>query len=150
MMADGRYGMGVVYAKTGKLRHAEHHYRRAADINPSNAVLLSSIGSVSFSPQTSSISSLEEEIDNQVLEQLDQENEGDSEGQALKYYELACKYAPDSPMIQFRRIRYLVSLDKIDVSSISLLTSTRQSVEFGETQSRKREEADKIGSDLRP
>ena len=39
--------MGVVYAKTGKLRHAEHHYRRAADINPSNAVLLSSIGSVS-------------------------------------------------------------------------------------------------------
>jgi hypothetical protein len=47
MMADGRYGMGVVYAKTGKLRHAEHHYRRAADINPSNAVLLSSIGSVS-------------------------------------------------------------------------------------------------------
>ena len=50
MMADGRYGMGVVYAKTGKLRHAEHHYRRAADINPSNAVLLSSIGSVSHPP----------------------------------------------------------------------------------------------------
>lgn len=45
--ADSRYGMGVVYAKTGKLRHAEHHYRRAADINPTNAVLLSSIGSVS-------------------------------------------------------------------------------------------------------
>jgi hypothetical protein len=50
MIADGRYGMGVVYAKTGKLRHAEHHYRRAADINPSNAVLLSSIGSVSRIP----------------------------------------------------------------------------------------------------
>lgn len=48
--ADIRYGMGVVYAKTGKLRHAEHHYRRAADINPSNAVLLSSIGSVSQAP----------------------------------------------------------------------------------------------------
>jgi hypothetical protein len=45
--ADERYGMGVVYAKTGKLRHADHHYRRAADINPTNAVLLSSIGSVS-------------------------------------------------------------------------------------------------------
>jgi hypothetical protein len=40
--------MGVVYAKTGKLRHADHHYRRAADINPTNAVLLSSIGSVSY------------------------------------------------------------------------------------------------------
>jgi anaphase-promoting complex subunit 3 len=43
-----RYGLGVVYAKTGKLRHADHHYRRAADINPTNAVLLSSIGSVSL------------------------------------------------------------------------------------------------------
>jgi anaphase-promoting complex subunit 3 len=47
---------------------------------------------------------------------LEQENDGDSEGQALKYYELACKYAPESPMIQFRRIRYLVSMDKIVVS----------------------------------
>jgi hypothetical protein len=33
----------------------------------------------------------------------------------LKYYELACKYAPESPMIQFKRIRYLVSMDRIDV-----------------------------------
>ena len=49
-IANDRYGMGVVYVKTGKLRHAEHHYRRAADINPSNAVLLSSIGSVSHCP----------------------------------------------------------------------------------------------------
>jgi hypothetical protein len=46
--ADERYGLGVVYAKTGKLRHADHHYRRAADINPTNAVLLSSIGFVSY------------------------------------------------------------------------------------------------------
>ena len=71
------------------------------------------------------------ETNDQVLEQLDQENDGDSEGQALKYYELACKYAPESPMIQFRRIRYLVSLDKIDVSSISP-RFVLSSVKFGE------------------
>lgn len=41
--------MGLVYAKRGKIRHADHHYRRAAEINPTNAVLLSSIGSVRLS-----------------------------------------------------------------------------------------------------
>jgi len=78
-------------------------------------------------------------------------------------------------MIQFRRIRYLVSLDKIDVSSISP-RFVLSSVEFGERKrmretrekrqrkrSKKRErdreseterererEADKTGSDLCP
>ena len=120
-IADDRYGMGVVYVKTGKLRHAEHHYRRAADINPSNAVLLSSIGSVSHCPSQRD----EQETDDQVLEQLDQENDSRDQGQALRYYELACKYAPESPMIQFKRIRYLVSLDKIDVCPSSLTPNLR-------------------------
>ena len=108
--------MGVVYVKTGKQRHAEHHYRRAADINPSNAVLLSSIGSVSHCAFSNGN---ENETDEEVLEQLDQENDSRDQGQALRYYELACKHAPESPMIQFKRIRYLVSLDKIDVCPFS-------------------------------
>lgn len=45
-------------------------------------------------------------------------------------------------MIQFRRIRYLVSLDRIDVSSISLLISSRhqcpQRGEWDEGRERKR------------
>lgn len=44
--ADTRYGMGLVYLKTGKLKYAEHHFRRAAEINPTNAVLLCCIGMV--------------------------------------------------------------------------------------------------------
>jgi hypothetical protein len=38
--------MGLVYLKQGKPKHAEHHFRRAAEINPSNAVLLCCIGAV--------------------------------------------------------------------------------------------------------
>lgn len=48
------YGMGLVYSKTGKPKHAEHHYRRAAEINPTSPVLLMCIGSVGrFSLQSS-------------------------------------------------------------------------------------------------
>jgi hypothetical protein len=38
--------MGLVYLKTGKHKYAEHHFRRAAEINPTNAVLLCCIGMV--------------------------------------------------------------------------------------------------------
>jgi Flp pilus assembly protein TadD len=46
--------MGLVYLKTGKPRYAEHHFRRAAEINPTNAVLLCCIGMVSADSSTSS------------------------------------------------------------------------------------------------
>jgi anaphase-promoting complex subunit 3 len=38
--------MGLVYLKTGKAQYAEHHFRRAAAMNPTNAVLLCCIGMV--------------------------------------------------------------------------------------------------------
>ncbi|RSH87314.1 anaphase-promoting complex subunit cdc27 [Saitozyma podzolica] len=86
--SERTYGMGLVYLKTGKPRYAEHHFRRAAEINPTNAVLLCCIG--------------------MVLEQTD-----DVVG-ALAAYEEACKYAPESPMVLFKRIRMLVALQRID------------------------------------
>lgn len=82
--------MGLVYMKTGKTRYAEHHFRRAADINPCNAVLLSCIGS--------------------VLEQQD-----DMESAKL-FYERACQHAPHSPMVRFKAIRASVALGQIEVS----------------------------------
>jgi hypothetical protein len=51
-------------------------------------------------------------------------------------------------MIQFRRIRYLVSMDKIDVSLHSSLRSAR--IEDKGEKEKEREEADKSGSDLSP
>lgn len=50
----------------------------------------------------------------QVLEQTD-----DVVG-ALAAYEEACKHAPESPMVLFKRIRMLVALQRIDVSGTPL------------------------------
>jgi len=46
----------------------------------------------------------------QVLEQMDDQM------QALSFYDQACKYAPESSMPAYRRIRVLVALQRIDVS----------------------------------
>lgn len=82
--------MGLVYYHKSKLRHAEHHFRRAADINPTNAALLSSIG--------------------EVLEQ------SDDIAQAHEYYLMALKYAPTSAGVRYKAIRALVAMQRIDVS----------------------------------
>ena len=95
--------MGLVYLKTGKLQYAEHHFRRARAINPTNPVLLACMGS--------------------VLEQ-----QGELE-EAYKCYDEACTYEPDSVMIRFKAIRALVSMNQIDVSpslSSCLLNAGRQ------------------------
>jgi hypothetical protein len=42
----GRFGLGNVYMKTGKLRLAEYHFQKAVAINPSNAMLVSCVGAV--------------------------------------------------------------------------------------------------------
>jgi anaphase-promoting complex subunit 3 len=44
---NGWYGLGQVYEKMGKYDIAEKHYRAAAQINPTNALLAVKIGSVS-------------------------------------------------------------------------------------------------------
>jgi anaphase-promoting complex subunit 3 len=44
---NGWYGLGEVYQKLGKYDVAEKHYRAAAQINPTNALLAVRIGSVS-------------------------------------------------------------------------------------------------------
>ncbi|ODO09833.1 hypothetical protein I350_02052 [Cryptococcus amylolentus CBS 6273] len=88
------YGMGLVYLKTDKPAYAEHHFKRAVEINPSNAVLLCCVG--------------------MALEK------SDDIVQAIHYYELASRYAPHSPMVQFKRIRALVSLQRYDEAILAL------------------------------
>lgn len=88
--------MGLVYYHKSKLQHAEHHFRRAADINPTNAALLSSIG--------------------EVLEQSDDIT------QAHEYYLMALKYAPTSAGVRYKAIRALVAMQRIDVSHSPLST----------------------------
>ncbi|KAK4685351.1 anaphase-promoting complex subunit 3, partial [Tremellales sp. Uapishka_1] len=95
------YGMGVVYLKSGRNKYAEHHFRRAAEINPTNAVLLCCIGTVL--------------------------QEDDDLAQALAFYEQACKYLPDSPMVQFKRIRVLVSFNRLSEAIDALEPLSRDS-----------------------
>lgn len=86
------YGLGVVYLNMGKLRHAEHHFRRAAEINPSNSALLCCIGD--------------------VLEKV-----GNLPG-ALAVYDQACAVG-STAMSVYRRARVLVALGRITVSTTS-------------------------------
>ncbi|KAL1411551.1 anaphase-promoting complex subunit cdc27 [Vanrija albida] len=83
------YHMGSVYLKLGKIRHAEHHLRRAAEINPSSPVLLLCIG--------------------EVLEQ------SDNLPGALAIYEQATRLKVESAMamVEYKRIRVLVALGRI-------------------------------------
>lgn len=91
------YGMGFVYLRQGKLRHAEHHLRRAAEINPSNPALLCCIGT--------------------VLEK------SDNLPGALAVYEDACQYGGTSGeliMCQYQRSRTLLALGRLDEAIASL------------------------------
>ncbi|KAL7421649.1 anaphase-promoting complex subunit cdc27 [Cryptotrichosporon argae] len=94
------YGLGLVYLRTGKARHAEHHFRRAAEINPANAVLWCCIGD--------------------VLEQ-----EEDYTG-ALDVYERAVACAPDGVMAKFKRARALVALGDIERAIAALGPLSRE------------------------
>lgn len=83
-----RFGLGNVYMKTGKFRMAEYHFRKAVEINPSNAMLVCCVGT--------------------VLEKLDRKKE------ALEMYERACLLAPTSPAVRFKRVRMLMELRHFD------------------------------------
>lgn len=45
----GRYGLGMVYYRTNKIDLAQWHFRKAIEINPTNAVLICCEGMVSVS-----------------------------------------------------------------------------------------------------
>jgi anaphase-promoting complex subunit 3 len=78
------YGLGTVYDKMGKLDFAEQHFRNAATINPTNAVLICCIGL--------------------VLEKMDDPKN------ALLHYERACTLAPHSVLARFRKARVMMKL----------------------------------------
>jgi anaphase-promoting complex subunit 3 len=80
------YGLGTVYDKMGKLDFAEQHFRNAATINPTNAVLICCIGL--------------------VLEKMDNPKN------ALVHYERACSLAPHSVLARFRKARVLMKMQE--------------------------------------
>ncbi|GAA5951706.1 hypothetical protein JCM3765_003089 [Sporobolomyces pararoseus] len=89
------FGLGNVYMKTGKYTLADYHFRRAFEINPSNATLVCCVGS--------------------VLEKSRRYKE------ALETYERACLLAPESSLARFRRVRMLVALGRYQLAEPDLL-----------------------------
>ncbi|PYI23616.1 TPR-like protein [Aspergillus violaceofuscus CBS 115571] len=88
------YGLGTVYDKMGKLDFAEQHFRNAATINPTNAVLICCIGL--------------------VLEKMNNPKT------ALIQYGRACSLAPHSVLARFRKARVLMKLQELKLALAEL------------------------------
>ncbi|KAI0948283.1 hypothetical protein AcV7_009080 [Taiwanofungus camphoratus] len=80
------YGLGTCYMRMNKIRPADYHYRKAAQIHPQNAVLLGCVGMVS-------------------------ERYGDRE-KALDLFNEAVRLSPDNALVRYRRAKILISLKR--------------------------------------
>lgn len=115
-----RFGLGRVYQKTGRLKLAEYHFRRALAINPSNIVLYCCVGTVSrVSPIcligiTQLITCL---AASQVVEKR-----GDLKG-ALQVFERALSIDPKNKMSRFRKGRVLMGLRRYQVRRFLIFLS---------------------------
>jgi len=84
------YGLGTCYLRKGKIRMAEYHYRKAAEIHPNNAVLLGCIG-------------------------MAVERRGDREG-ALALFNEAVKLSPENALVRYRRAKLLISMKRYEAA----------------------------------
>ncbi|KDR81837.1 hypothetical protein GALMADRAFT_240086 [Galerina marginata CBS 339.88] len=91
LRADARhynawYGLGTCYLRMSKIRLAEYHFRKAAEIHPKNAVLLGCVG-------------------------MAVERRGDREA-ALALFNEAVRLSPDNALVRYRRAKIYVSIRK--------------------------------------
>ena len=88
------YGLGKVFEKQGKYAFAEQHYRTAASINPTNAVLICCIGL--------------------VLEKMKNPKA------ALIQYSRACELSEKSALCRFKKARVLMTLQEPERALVEL------------------------------
>lgn len=93
LRADARhynawYGLGTCYLRKSKIRMAEYHYRKAAEIHPNNAVLLGCVG-------------------------MAVERRGDREG-ALALFNEAVELSPENALVRYRRAKMLISMRRYE------------------------------------
>jgi len=94
------YGLGTCYLRMSKIRLAEYHYRKAAEIHPNNAVLWGCVG-------------------------MAVERRGDKEG-ALKLFNKAVRLSPENALVRYRRAKILVSMKQFEpaIKDLEYLRST--------------------------
>lgn len=88
------YGLGKVFEKQGKYAFAEQHYRTAASINPTNAVLVCCIGN--------------------ILERMKNPKA------ALIQYSRACELSEKTSLCRFKKARVLVTLQEPERALVEL------------------------------
>ncbi|KAI0029819.1 hypothetical protein K488DRAFT_55521 [Vararia minispora EC-137] len=84
------YGLGTCYLRMSKIRMAEYHYRKAAEIHPNNAVLLGCVG-------------------------MAVERRGDRGG-ALALFNEAVKLSPENALVRYRRAKMLIGLKRYEAA----------------------------------
>ncbi|KAI0083997.1 hypothetical protein BDY19DRAFT_899323 [Irpex rosettiformis] len=84
------YGLGVCYMRMSKLRLAEYHYGKAAEIHPQNAVLLGCLGMV-------------------------EERRGDLNA-ALKLFNQAVGLSQENALVRYHRAKILISMKKYQLA----------------------------------
>lgn len=88
------YGLGKVFEKQGKYAFAEQHFRTAASINPTNAVLVCCLGA--------------------VLEKLKNPKA------ALIQYNRACELSEKSSLCRFKKAKVLMTLHEFEKALVEL------------------------------
>ncbi|KAI0078189.1 protein prenylyltransferase [Panus rudis PR-1116 ss-1] len=84
------YGLGTCYMRMSKLRLADYHFRKAAEIHPNNAILLGCVGMV-------------------------HERTGNLED-ALRLFNEAIQLSPDNALVRYHRAKVLISLRRYSLA----------------------------------
>lgn len=101
-----RYGLGTCYLRMNKVRMAEYHYRKAAEIHPTNAILIGCIGLVSSFCCLCFLLFF-------TLHKT-KERTGDNET-AIQLYGKAIEYCPENALVRYRRGKLLIGMKRYKV-----------------------------------
>ncbi|TIB79155.1 hypothetical protein E3Q23_00387 [Wallemia mellicola] len=101
-MYNAWYGLGVVYLNQGKTALSEYHFKKATEINPSNVVLLCSLGSAIEKGNT----------DRERIELLES---------AYQSYNKACILQENSALARYKRANVLFLMNRFQRALPDLL-----------------------------
>ena len=89
-----------------KLRLAEYHFRKAADIHPQNAVLLGCVGMVR-----------NERLDEMCgLRNVKAVERRGAKDEAFALFDKAVQIAPDNVLVRYRRAKLLIGMKRYNVN----------------------------------
>ncbi|CAL1704161.1 unnamed protein product [Somion occarium] len=88
------YGLGTCYMRMSKLRLADYHFRKAAEIHPNNAILLGCVGMIF-------------------------ERTGNIEA-ALALFDQAIQLSPDNALVRYHRAKVLIALRRYSLAIADL------------------------------